>query len=124
MVSSAALCNWRCQSTLLKRGYADLQQWLAAQQFAVEETWEGQLEAYQVGDALTRVRRFVAHGVPAMAIPASPEIALPGAQVYTAPALLEDKIIKGVLVGHREERTVVTLQAGGDYSIPARICLV
>ena len=99
-------------------GTADLQQWLAAQQFTVEDIWEGQLKAYQIGDAFTRIRRFVAHGVPAMAIPASPEIAIAGAQVYTAPALLEDKIIKGVLVGHREERTVVTLQKEGDFSVP------
>jgi hypothetical protein len=100
-------------------GTEGLASWVAATGFEVDESWEGVLEAYQVGDAVTRIRRFTINGVPAMAIPASPQIELDGVQVYHAPAMVDDKAVRGSLEGVREERVVFTVEAGGTHTIPA-----
>lgn len=99
-------------------GTEDLDSWVAASEFEVDESWEGVLDSYQIGDAVTRTRRFSINGVPAMAIPASPPIELNGVQVYQAPALVDDKPVGGSLEGIREERVVFTLKAGGTHTIP------
>jgi hypothetical protein len=99
-------------------GTEGLASWVAATGFEVDESWEGVLEAYQAGDAVTRVRRFAIDGAPAMAIPASPQIELDGVQVYHAPALVDDKAVGGSLEGVREERVVFTVEAGGTHTIP------
>jgi hypothetical protein len=99
-------------------GTEGLASWVAATEFEVDESWEGVLEVYQVGDAVTRIRRFVINGAPAMAIPASPQIKLDGVQVYNAPELVDDKTVGGSLEGVREESVVFTVKAGGTYSIP------
>jgi len=99
-------------------GTEGLTSWVAATAFKVDESWEGVLEAYQVGDAVTRIRRFSINGVPAMAIPASPQIELDGVQVYNAPVLVDDKTVGSSLEGVREERVVFTVKAGGTHSIP------
>ena len=74
-------------------GTEGLASWIAATGFEADESWEGALDEYQIGDAVTRVRRFTIHGAPAMAIPASPQIELDGVQVYHAPALVDDKAV-------------------------------
>jgi hypothetical protein len=99
-------------------GTEGLASWVAATEFEVDESWEGVLEAYQIGDAVTRIRRFAINGVPAMAIPASPQIKLDGIQIYHAPALVDDKTVGGSLEGVREERVVFTVKAGGTHTIP------
>jgi hypothetical protein len=101
-------------------GTEGLASWVAATEFEVDESWEGLLETYQVGDAVTRTRRFTIKGAPAMAIPASPQVELDGVQVYQAPARIDDKAVGGSLVGLREERVVFTVEAGGTHTIPGR----
>ncbi|NWK57041.1 BatD family protein [Verrucomicrobiaceae bacterium N1E253] len=99
-------------------GTEALDSWVAANEFKVEESWEGVLEKYQVGDAVTRIRKFTISGSPAMAIPASPRIELDGVQVYQAPPLVDDKEVGGKLQGIREERVVFTFKGGGAFTIP------
>lgn len=99
-------------------GTEDLASWVAADTFKVEETWEGILDTYQVGDAVTRVRRFTISGSPAMAIPASSPIELDGVDVYHAPPLVDDEEVGGSLQGVREERVVFTFKGGGAHTIP------
>lgn len=100
-------------------GTEGLESWVAANEFKVEESWEGVLENYQIGDAITRIRRFTIKGAPAMAIPASPPIKLDGVQIYQAPALVDDKAVRGVTEGTREEREIFTLESGGYHTVPA-----
>ncbi|MEP4484789.1 MAG: hypothetical protein ABJ013_04090 [Halioglobus sp.] len=95
-----------------------LASWVAATGFEVDESWEGVLETYQIGDAVTRVRRFTINDVPAMAIPASPDVEIDGIQVYYAPALVDDKTVGSSLKGVREERVIFTIKAGGTHTIP------
>jgi hypothetical protein len=99
-------------------GTQGLASWVVATGFEVDESWEGVLEAYQIGDAITRIRRFTINDTPAMAIPASPQVELDGVQVYHAPALVDDKAVRGSLEGVREERVVFTVEAGGTHTIP------
>ena len=99
-------------------GTEDLSSWVAAETLTVEETWEGSLKTYQVGDAVTRVRRVSITGSPAMAIPASAPIELDGVDVYHAPALVDDKEVGGALQGERIERLVFTFKGGGSHTIP------
>ncbi len=99
-------------------GTEGLTSWVAANEFKVEESWEGILDTYQVGDAVTRTRKFTINGSPAMAIPASPEIELNGVQVYQAPPLVDDKEVGGKLEGLREERVVFTFKAGRSHTVP------
>lgn len=99
-------------------GTASLDSWVAANTFTGEETWEGILETYEIGDAVTRVRRFTITGSPAMAIPASPSIELAGVDVYQAPPLVDDNEVGGSLEGVREERMVFTFKGGGTFQIP------
>lgn len=101
-------------------GTEGLNAWVAASKFEVEDTWEGLLKTYQVGDAVTRVRRFTIDGVPAMVIPASPHDEFDGLEVYEAPALVNDKNVGPKLQGIREERVVFTIKQGGRYNIPAQ----
>ena len=99
-------------------GIEGLVSWVAATEFEVDESWEGVLESYQVGDAVTRIRRFAINDVPAMAIPASPQVKLDGVQIYYGPALVDDKTVGNSLEGIREERVVFTIKAGGTHTIP------
>ncbi|MEP4076322.1 hypothetical protein [Haloferula sp.] len=99
-------------------GTEDLSSWVAADVFTVEETWEGVLENYEIGDAVTRVRSFTISGSPAMAIPASAPIKLNGVDVYEAPVLVDDEEVGGALQGVREERVVFTFKGGGTHTIP------
>ena len=71
-------------------GTEGLTSWVAATEFEVEASWEGILETYQVGDAVTRIRRFTIKGAPAMAKPESPEVELEGVHVYQPPARVDD----------------------------------
>ncbi len=99
-------------------GTEGLDSWVAATAFEIEESWEGVLETYQVGDAVTRIRRSTIQDVPAMAIPTSPAIELDGVQAYHAPPRVRDKSVRGSLEGTREERVVFTLETGGTHTIP------
>ena len=99
-------------------GTEGLDSWLAANEFEVDESWEGILETYQIGDAVTRTRRFTIKGAPAMAIPASPQTELNGIQIYHAPVLVDDKAVGASFEGIREERVVFTIEAGGSHTIP------
>lgn len=98
-------------------GTDDLKSWVAANEFKVEEIWEGEQESYQVGDAVTRIRKFTVKGSPAMAIPESTSIEIEGVNVYRAPSLVDDQEVGGVLQGIREERDVFTFKGGGTFTI-------
>ena len=84
----------------------------------MEDSWEGVLESYEIGDAVTRIRKSTIKGSPAMAIPASPRIELKGVDIYHAPPLVDDREVGGLLEGAREERVVFTFKGGGSFPIP------
>lgn len=98
-------------------GTQGLAAWLAADDVQVQESWQGSLETYQVGDAVTRTRRVVIKGAPAMVIPAFPELSISGLEIYNAPALVKDNRVGNTLEGVREERQVLTFESGGRFTI-------
>jgi hypothetical protein len=102
----------------IPQGTEELNSWVAAKEFSIEETWEGELDSYEIGDAVTRTRIFSIKGAPGMAIPASSEQSLTGMKMYIAPELVNDKSVGGALDGVREERVVFTVKSGGSLTIP------
>lgn len=96
-------------------GIGATRRWLATTAFQVDERWEGLRDNYQVGDAITRVRRFSVVDTPGMMIEGSPAPVVDGLSLYAAPALVEDESSRGQLTGIREERLVVAIERPGDY---------
>lgn len=92
--------------------------WVATPSLTVEERWEGLLDSYVPGDALTRVRTFVMRDAPAMMLPGSDITTIDGLSLYNAPAVVTDESERGSLVGTREETLVITFEAPGEYLLP------
>ncbi len=93
--------------------------WVATEKLRVDETWEGRLDSYRPGDAITRHRRFFLTDAPAMLLPASPLPEIPGLSLYESPARIHDETNRGALQGIREESLIVTMEEPGEYTLPA-----
>ncbi|MFK8042594.1 hypothetical protein [Congregibacter sp.] len=96
----------------------DTAPWIATPDLSIEQTWEGKLDSYIPGDAITRKRRFVVQNAPAMMLEASKLDDIPGLSIYEAPATVSDQSGRGKLVGTREETVVVTFESPGTYQLP------
>ncbi|WOJ96308.1 hypothetical protein R0137_13775 [Congregibacter brevis] len=92
--------------------------WIATPDLSIEQSWEGELESYIPGDAITRKRRFVVQDAPAMMLESSKVSDIPGLSIYEAPATVSDQSDRGKLVGTREETLVVTFESPGIYHLP------
>ncbi|GAB5415214.1 MAG: hypothetical protein Cons2KO_28170 [Congregibacter sp.] len=99
-------------------GVSEQQPWLATPDLRIEERWEGLRDGYEVGDAITRVRRFTAVDTPAMMIEESLIDPIEGLSLYAAPPELRDESSRGQLTGTREERLIITIEAPGEYELP------
>lgn len=99
-------------------GTESLDVWVAASALRVDQVWEGRLEDYETGDALTLVRRYRIEDAPAMVLAGSSPTEVDGMAVYAAPPVVEDQSNRGRLVGLREERFVYTFERSGSYTIP------
>lgn len=92
--------------------------WIATPRLQIEQQWDGTLESYLPGDAITRKRRFVVEEAPAMMLEASPLETIDGVSFYVAPARVNDVSDRGKLTGTREETLVITFERPGSYEIP------
>jgi hypothetical protein len=99
-------------------GTENLDIWVATPTLSIEQHWEGSLDAYLPGDAITRTRSFVVEDAPAMMLQGSETPQIPGLSFYQAPANVVDESHRGTLTGKREERMVITFEAPGHYQIP------
>ena len=99
-------------------GIEGLAPWVSASSLTIEESWEGELEDYQAGDVVTRVRRYQISDAPAMVLVAPPTPDIDGLSLYRAPPVVKDSQNRGQLQGEREERLIVTFTAPGDYELP------
>ncbi len=73
---------------------------------------------FEVGEAITRIIRINANGVPAMMFPSLDIIAMDGLGVYQKPPLLDDKYNRGQLLGSREETLTYIFEKAGVYALP------
>ena len=94
-------------------------QWVAAPQFQVEQTFDRDLEALSVGDAVERVIRFEANDVMAMMLPSFEAQPMQGLKAYPLPPELQDSNNRGEMVASRVERISYIAQQPGSYSLPA-----
>ncbi|WP_439101082.1 hypothetical protein [Congregibacter sp.] len=99
-------------------GAEDYEDWIATTSLTIEENWEGTLDSYQPGDAITRTRRFTIKDAPAMMLVGSRIEDVEGLSVYSAPANVADQSSRGALTGTRRETLVVTFEAPGSYRLP------
>lgn len=117
-VEGEVLLPARTLSIQWPAGVEGLDPWVSASDLTIEESWEGELEDYQAGDAVTRVRRYRISDAPAMVLVAPPTPDIDGLSLYRAPPVVNDRQNRGQLQGEREERLVVTFTAPGDYELP------
>ncbi|WOJ93635.1 hypothetical protein R0135_00360 [Congregibacter variabilis] len=99
-------------------GFENLSTWIASPSLSIEQRWEGLLDNYMPGDAITRTRSFVVQDAPGMMLEASQLVETPGLSLYAAPAKVVDKSNRGTLTGTRTESLVITFEAPGQYRIP------
>ncbi len=104
--------------TIAPPGTENLESWVAASSLRIDERWDGELESYVAGDALTRHREFLIEDAPAMVIPGAADTQIEGLSVYTAPAEVADRSDRGRLSGVRRERQVFTFEQPGTYTLP------
>lgn len=94
------------------------QVWIATPSLQIEQSWDGTLDSYLPGDAITRRRHFAVEDTPAMMLESSALEAIEGLSFYQAPPSVNDKTDRGQLTGIRDETLVVTFEAPGNYKIP------
>ncbi len=84
----------------------------------VEERYNRDFQGLTVGDAITRTITMSADGTLALALPriAFPE--QPGAQVYPAKTIFEDKINRGAYRAKRTDAATYVLTRSGEFSLP------
>ncbi|MFT4872693.1 hypothetical protein [Congregibacter sp.] len=99
-------------------GVARVSTWIATPSLTIEQRWEGLMDSFIAGDAITRTRSFVAQDAPGMMIEASDVDEIAGLSFYEAPSTVLDESHRGTLTGTREESVVVTFETPGRYQIP------
>lgn len=99
-------------------GFENLSTWIASPALSIEQRWDGLLDNYIPGDAITRTRIFVVQDAPGMMLEASQLVETPGLSFYASPAQVVDESNRGTLTGTREESLVITFEAPGQYRIP------
>ena len=111
----------RSLSIELPPGVEGIEPWVTASSLTIEESWEGELEEYQPGDAVTRIRRYRIGDAPAMVLASTPTPEVPGLSLYQAPPQVQDSENRGRLQGLREERLVITFEQPGAYELPGLV---
>ena len=98
---------------------ADVQQWVAAPDFAVSQQFDRSLDGLQVGDAFERTIVFQASDVMAMMLPSAPPGEFNGLASYPSPPVLENTNNRGQASASRTERVSYVVEAEGRYQLPA-----
>lgn len=99
---------------------AQAQQWVAAPEFKVSQSFDKFPDTLQVGDAFERKILFEASDVMAMMLPAFDAEQLPGLAAYPSPPVLDNNINRGQTRASRTQRISYIAEADGRYELPAR----
>jgi hypothetical protein len=97
-----------------------IEHWVAAPEFVVDQSLDGNPEALQVGDALTRTVTIDATDVMPMMLPEVTSIKPSGMSVYPAPPVLNSSNNRGSQIATRIQTTSYMAEQAGKYSIPAQ----
>ena len=96
-----------------------LDPFVAANDIAAKQTFTGDLEDLEPGDAVTRQIRVDINGASPMVVP--PMLnggPIEGLSVYVKEPVIDEKSDRGVLSGTRIEAVTYVAQAGGRFAIP------
>jgi len=107
-------------SVSLPASLADIDQWVAAPDFTVEQHFDRPPEQLQVGDAFERSVELQASDVMAMMLPGVTAEELPGLAAYPSPPVLDNSNNRGETLATRSQRISYVAQADGEYLLPAR----
>ncbi len=103
----------------LPAALAGVEQWVAAPEYSVSQSFDRSLEGLQVGDAFEREIVFIASDVMAMMLPTFSAEDLPGLAAYPAPPVLDNSSNRGQTLASRKQRISYVVQAEGEYQLPA-----
>lgn len=103
----------------LPQQLADVEHWVAAPAFSVEQHFDRSLEGLEVGDAFERVIAFEAADVMAMMLPVFTAETLAGLAVYPSPPELQDRSNRGELLARRSQSFGYVVESEGLYLLPA-----
>lgn len=106
-------------SAALPDALAGIEQWVAAPEYTVSQSFDRSLEGLQMGDAFEREIVFAASDVMAMMLPTFSAENLPGLAAYPAPPVLDNSNNRGQIRASRTERISYVVQAEGEYQLPA-----
>lgn len=91
---------------------------LTSESYQIEESWSGDSESVQVGDAITRTITQTADGVFALVLPTVEFEPIDGLAVYPATPELSDKINRGQYSATRVDSVTYVLEGEGDFTLP------
>ena len=92
--------------------------WLPVTRLSLEESFDRQLDALQVGDSLTRTITMTAEGLGGAMLPPFMEESIAGTNVYPDPPKINHTFINGEIVGTRIEQATIVATRGGSFEIP------
>jgi hypothetical protein len=92
---------------------------LSARQLQVTEKWQPAPGKAKAGDAFTRIIRFAAPEIPAMAFPPFPAPQIDGLSIYRKDPEILDQSERGKLRGQRLDSITHVCQRAGHFVIPA-----
>ena len=91
---------------------------LTSESYQIEESWSGDSESAQVGDAITRTITQTADGVFALVLPTVEFEPIDGLAVYPATPELSDKINRGQYSATRVDSVTYVFQGEGEFTLP------
>ena len=94
--------------------------WVAAPQFSVEQVFDRELEGLVPGDAFERTITFEGTDTMAMMLPAFEVEALPGLASYPAPPVLDNYNNRGEVRARRSQAISYVVEAPGNYLLPGK----
>ena len=105
---------------VLSDGVADGETWVASPTFAVEQSFDRNLDGLSVGDAVERTVRFEANDVLAMMLPALNDQGAAGVTAYPSPPVLDNRNNRGTQTARRTEVISYVVQVAGTWTLPAQ----
>jgi len=94
------------------------QTWLPAADLTLTETWSGELDTVEVGDAITRNVVVTARGLSSSLLPGIEYADQPGLRFYPDQPVREDSSDRDGVIGTRSEGTAMVASRPGEYSLP------
>lgn len=107
-------------SVAIPESLREAEQWVAAPEFRVSQSFDHSLEGLAVGDAFEQEVKFEASDVLAMMLPGYDTGKQAGLAAYPSPPRLENNNNRGQNLASRSVRISYVVEQPGQYLLPAR----